>query len=229
MSIFLPATATCPVCNATKEVELAASVNADRRPDLREAILDGSFQAVACPKCDSPMRLPARITYLDVGRGQWILMDSAGARDDWAAGEAMARGVYDEAFGPDAPEFSREIGADLHARLVFGWPALREKVLCQSLGLDDTMLELLKIAVMRDVPGAPIAEATELRLVGGDDETLRFAWFNALTEEQLANLEVPRDAYDSLEEEPEGWDELRANFKDSLFVDLRRIATAPAR
>ena len=28
---------------------LAASVNADRRPDLREAILEGSFQAETCP------------------------------------------------------------------------------------------------------------------------------------------------------------------------------------
>ncbi|HUZ64422.1 MAG TPA: CpXC domain-containing protein [Acetobacteraceae bacterium] len=226
MSIFLTATATCPVCQATTEVELSASVNADRRPDLRDAILDGSFQAATCPKCASPMRLPARITYLDVGRGQWILMQSADTRDDWAAEETAASGVYDETFGAEAPEFSREIGADLRPRLVFGWPALREKLLCQQLGLDDVTLELLKIAVMRDVPGAPISDATELRLVGGDDTQLDFAWFNALSEERLASLEVPRDAYDSLEEEPEGWDSLRANFKDRMFVDLRRITAA---
>lgn len=37
--------ATCPACGAELEAETVASVNADRRPDLRDAILDGIFSA----------------------------------------------------------------------------------------------------------------------------------------------------------------------------------------
>ena len=36
------------------------------------------------------------------------------------------------------------MGEGFQPRLVFGWPALREKLLCASLSLNDVDLELLK-------------------------------------------------------------------------------------
>lgn len=57
---------------------------------------------------------------------------------------------------------------------MFGWAALREKLICQDLGVDDTTLEFLKMAIMRDVERPPVADETELRLTGGDVDTLEF-------------------------------------------------------
>src|SRR5580698_8815544 len=110
MSVFHQATVACGKCGTANDVDLAASVNADRRPDLRTAILDGSFQALKCEKCGTALRLPAHLTYLDTGRGQWIVVDSFAALPNWKDAEAEAQDAYDVTFGPDAPDASREIG-----------------------------------------------------------------------------------------------------------------------
>ena len=41
MSLFESAKSPCPKCGTPHAFEVVASVNADRRPDLRAAILDG--------------------------------------------------------------------------------------------------------------------------------------------------------------------------------------------
>jgi hypothetical protein len=223
MSIFLHATATCGKCGNKVAANLAASVNAVRRPDLRAKILDGSFQAEICAKCGGPMRLPAHLTYLDIKRGNWILVQATEALENWPAEETEAHNIFEQNFGADAPPASREIGADLVPRLVFGWPALREKLICSDLSVDDTTLELLKMSVMRNVAAPPIADQTELRLVGGEGDTLKFSWITSATEEPIVGLAVPREVYDDIAGDPDDWEEVRANFTGQMFVDLKRL------
>jgi hypothetical protein len=223
MSIFLDATATCGKCGAKVAIDLAASVNAVRRPDLRAAILDGSFQSATCAQCGGQMRLPAHLTYLDVKRGQWILVQTAEALENWKQEETEAHDIFEQNFGSEAPPASRDIGADLVPRLVFGWPALREKLICSDLAVDDTTLELLKMAVMRSVPDAPIADQTELRLVGGEGDALKLQWITSATEAPLAGLAVPREAYDDIAVGTAAWAAVRATFEGHMFVDVKRL------
>ena len=227
MSIFHPVTATCPHCGASTAVERSASVNADRRPDLREAMLDGSFQSEPCSSCGERMRLPPHLTFLDMNNGQWIMAEPADLLENWPAEEAEARDTYSRSFGDQAPPSGRALGEGLKSRLVFGWPALREKLLCSDLGLDDVTLELTKMAIIRSVDDAPLADETELRLVSGNAETLSFAWVVAETEERLATLPVPRSIYDDIAGDTEAWAPVREKFTDQLLVDLRRFITGP--
>jgi CpXC protein len=228
MSIFHPAMAVCKACGTKTAVERSASVNADRRPDLRTAIIDGSFQATDCGKCGTRLRLPPHLTYLDMRRGWWIMAEPAPLIEEWPRVEAEARQTYDATFGDRAPPSGRMLGDGLRSRLVFGWPALREKLICADLELDDLSLELLKMAVMRHVDNAPISDETELRLVGGEKKSLAFAWVVAATEERLAELAVPRDIYDGVAGDTEAWEAVRAKFEGQLLVDLRRLTTGPA-
>jgi endogenous inhibitor of DNA gyrase (YacG/DUF329 family) len=48
---FRTETVNCPACATPVEFELVFSVNADRRPDLRDAIVAGTFQRQPCPSC----------------------------------------------------------------------------------------------------------------------------------------------------------------------------------
>jgi CpXC protein len=223
MSIFKAVVPLCPSCRAPVEADWSASVNADRRPDLRAAILDGSFQQVTCGACGSSFRLPPHLTLLNLERDQWIAARPAEDLEDWRAAEAEAREIYDDSFGERAPREAQYLTVGLQPRLVFGWAALREKLLCVDLDLDDTTLELLKMATMRAVDDAPLADETELRLTGGDDETLHFAWLVARTGRVLDTLSVPRELFDQIEAEPEIWDPVRARFDGALLVDLRRF------
>ena len=148
MSMFDTATATCPKCGTEAELEVVLSVNADRRPDLRAEILDGSFQAVPCAKCGTRVRLEPEFVYFDLGRRQWIVVHPADAVDGWAEAEQHARAIFEESFGTGAPAQVRELTEGVAPRVVFGWPALQEKLLCADLALDDTALELLKLAIL---------------------------------------------------------------------------------
>ena len=223
MSIFHTATGTCPKCGTETDVELVASVNADVRPDLRQAILDGSFQAQPCPNCGTPMRLSPYLAFLNLGRSQWILVQPPEALANWRDAEQEAGQLYRDSFGAGAPKPAQDLAEGLQSRVVFGWPALREKLLCADLGLADTTLELMKIAIMRDVPNPPLADQTELRLTGGDDDTLRFAWIETETERTIAALSVPREVYDGVAGDVASWAALRSKFEGRLFIDLKRL------
>jgi hypothetical protein len=225
MSLFMMAEAICGGCGGTREVSRAASVNADRREDLRQAIIDGSFQAETCFDCGCAMRLPAQLSYLDIGRGQWIFAEDSADIVRWPELESNAQAMFDSTYGSAAPALARELGAGLAPRLVFGWPALQEKLRCRELGLDDVTLEMLKIVIMRDVPGSPLSDDTEFRLIGGDETELAMAWLRPTTETGLANLSVGRDVYDAIAE-GDGWDELRGILATGIFVDMRRMFTA---
>lgn len=228
MSLFNHATATCPHCAAQFDVEVVASINADRRPDLRQQIIDGAFQAVTCPTCATIFRLPPAFTYVDVGRGQWVLAYAAHELENWPALEAQAAVVFARSYGSEAPAAAREIGAGLTQRITFGWPALREKLLARTMGLDDVTLELLKIAVMRSVQKPPFADETELRLVGEDDGALKLAWLETGSEATLASLAVQRDIYDDIAFDTAAWSGLREQVAGRSFVDVNRLLVAPA-
>ncbi|MFY9479880.1 MAG: hypothetical protein WAQ08_19760 [Aquabacterium sp.] len=111
----------------------------------------------------------------------------------------------------------------MRARLVLGWTALREQLWCDELGLNDITLELLKLDLLGDMESALLADQTELRLVAGDAETLRFDWVELATERPLEGVEVPRSAYDELMVQADDWADLRARFDEALLVDWRRL------
>jgi hypothetical protein len=223
MSLLIRAAFACPVCTAGNEAEGAASVSADRRPDLREAILDGSFQQFACRACGAPIRLQPRFTYMDIARGQWIVAHAAADLPDWRILEDEARVVFAHSYGEAAPRAARRIGAGLRARMVFGWPAVREKLLCGVFGLDDVTLELTKLAVLRDVPGAPFGDAAELRLDGMEDADLVLQWSSVDNEASLTRLRLPRTVYDEIATDADVWAEPRDEFSARPFVDLTRL------
>jgi hypothetical protein len=226
MSMFFSVQATCDRCGTGTSFRLAASVNADRRPDLRQAIMDGTFQAETCPGCGAALRLPLHLSYLDLGRGQWVLAEHTEALPVWREAEQHAREVFEGTYGKNASGPAQELGTGLRPRLVFGWAAFRELLQADLLGLDAVGLELLKLVLLRTVPNAPIAEDTELRLIGGAGEMLEFLWVEGRTEKPLTGLSVSRETYDAVEVNAPDWAKLRRELRGALFVDYRRLFMA---
>jgi len=224
MSIFREETLACPACGTEVEFELVQSVSADRRPDLRDAILDGSFQRKACPSCGKGFRVEPEFVYMDFGRGQYLGVWPATRRHEWQACAAQTRAVFDAALGKDAPASARKLGDKLQVRAVFGWPALLEKVLARQLGIDDRTLEVTKLAVMRTRDETPLPGARELRLVGAVDGDPVLAWVGTAPsgEEREAALRVPRQLIADIEAEPEKWQALRDGVGEADVVDFQR-------
>jgi CpXC protein len=226
MSIFNRLSAQCPNCGTEQTIELVASVNADRRPDLREQILRQEFQARTCVSCSASFRLPPRFTYQHFAAQQWILVHPRADLANWRALDAEAAEIFAANYGPGTSPMAEEIGREISPRVVFGWPALREKLVSRELGLDDVTLELLKIAMLRTIPDPPYADARELRLTGGDADILRLSWIEAESEERLASVDMDRGIYDDIAGDPGGWSALRTDLTGHLFVDLKRLIFA---
>jgi CpXC protein len=223
MSLFENVMLPCPACGEPVEFEAVSSVNADRRPDLRDEILGGTFQQKPCPSCEVPFRLDPLFTYVDVGRGQWIVVHPFGYIGDWESLESQARAAFDRSYGPAAPEVARELGAGLQPRLTFGWHAMAEKILAREHNLNDVEFELTKMAVLRDSEQAPLTAHTELRLVDVQDGSLIMDWVVGSTGEVAERLTVPRAVYDEIVADRSAWQSLREEMDGRLFVDMQRL------
>jgi hypothetical protein len=227
MSRFHPETAPCTACGEKIEVDVVASIHADRRPDLRAAVLDDSLQREQCPKCSAALRLEPELTYVDASHGLWVLVKPARLVAEWTDLEDTARTTFARAYGDEAPPDARTAGARLKPRIAFGWAALREKALCAEHGVDDVALELAKLAILRTSSEPPLGDDTELRLVKADAANLTLEWRVAGSDERLEALEVPRSLLKEVAGDA-GWAPLRAELNEGPFVDIDRTLVATA-
>jgi len=229
MSMFTEIKVGCPACGTEMPFKAVRSVNADRRADLRAAILDESFQRTTCGACGTLFRLDPDFAYIHAGRGQWIAARPLARLADWKAQEAEARDAFDRVYGSEAPPGVQAIGRQVVPRITFGWAALREKLVVVAHGLDDVTVELAKAAVLRASGEAP-AGSSELRLAGvdADDRSLVFAWLRSADETAEGPMKrLPRETYDSVAADADGgWRELRQRVDAGLFVDLGRLLLA---
>jgi hypothetical protein len=228
MSIIEAQDVPCPACGTVHTFPVAHSLLADRRPDLRDAILADKFQSEVCDECGAHYRREPALNYLDIGRNQWILTRPAAEVIDWPTLEARALGIFELGYGLLAPAPAQEIGKDLTVRVAFGWPALREKLFVRDVGLDDVTLEILKLNLLRTLDGPALGDTTELRLVGVSDTVLNLAWLDADGEAWIETLDVPRSAYDDVDAAADDYRDLRATLSEGPFVDMNRLLIDPA-
>lgn len=238
MSLFKPMNLTCPVCGTLASVEVAGSINADRRPDFRDAILANDFQDTVCANCGTGFRNEPDLNYLDMGRGQWIAAMPARGMIDHLEHETEVLDTFATSFGARSTPEARAIGDTLAVRLTFGWPGLREKLLLRDLGLDDVTLECMKTDLIRRLDSVPLSPGVELRLVAMEDDNMSLIWVNALTEDVLEQVQMTRALYDMIAADPDAWAPIRAELTAGPFVDMQRLymgqgrtepaATAPA-
>src|SRR5262249_17903338 len=100
MSVFNTTQLACPACGVAVTFNLVHSVNAVRRPDLRAAILDRSFQRQPCPSCGTVFRVEPEFTYLDIKRKQFLAVWPPSNLAKWQDFEVRSQAAYDKAFGP---------------------------------------------------------------------------------------------------------------------------------
>ncbi len=223
MSLFTNSNVTCPNCEAVVNMPAVGSVNADRRPDFRDAILDDSFQVTTCPNCHEAFRLAPLFNYLDVGHGQWLAGLPASRVVDWPEVEDDIDSVFQASFGANVPAAARDVADLLTVRVCFGWPAIREKIYLKGVGLDDVTVEMMKMDLMRRLKDAPFVQGTELRVGAVDDQAFQMVWIDAETEDVRQRFSAQRALYDAITAKPEAWAALRDKLSDGPFVDMQKL------
>ncbi|MCK6524068.1 CpXC domain-containing protein [Myxococcota bacterium] len=222
MSTFALRPRRCLACGVSSEREVAVSLNGERRPDLRAAILDGSFQRYPCPSCGAPCRVQDPFVYLHFARKEWITCFSPEREPDWARLECEPMEDWREGMVTFAPPLVRDLSAGFRVRAVFGVDALREKLLCFEHGLDDAWLELLKLQLHRERADLTFSPRQRLRLYAVESDTL---WFGVTGANRT--LGVAREALLALQEDPIAWLTPMEHLTRGPYVDLGRIMFAP--
>jgi CpXC protein len=226
MSVFNTVAMPCPACGTSVNFELVHSVNAVRRPDLRAAILDRSFQRQACPTCSTLFRVAPTFTYLDIARKQFIAAWPATEVTNWKEVEARSQAAFDRGFGTGSD--GAEFAAGMQARCVFGWLGLNEKLIALEHGIADVDLEMAKLATLQAMGEMKLGADREFRLVGATAEELIVGWLRTSSEEIDDEYSVPRQILKDIEAAPDAWSALRADVSGGMFVDYRRLLLGKA-
>jgi len=223
MSLFQTISATCPHCGTQQAFEAVFSVNADRRPDFRDAIINDTFQFETCEKCGETFRLDPGFVYLDVTRRQWISAQPAASLGDWPQESEKAAEGRAESYGDEVPPAAQEVGKALQARVTFGWPALREKIIANAAGIDDVALELTKAALMRTQGDLALSMGRELRLQKAGEEGLQVAIVEAQSEAVIETLTLPFGFYQTIADGIADWGETAKTLGAGTFVDVQKL------
>ncbi len=161
-------------------------------PALRDAIVRGDFDALACPACGARVQQARVLAYTDFARKQWFAVFPEQALATWRDAAAYV----ETSFRTSVEEHERpEIHACVPAlrpgiRAVFGMSSLREKLRIADAGLDDRILEVLKLDVL---DWYDLAEG-DVWFSHREDDVLVFAW-RASPDAAWALYPVPFDAY----------------------------------
>lgn len=86
--------------------------------------------------------------YTDPSRHLQVYVMPSAQRPRHAEHVGMVREVLRQAGGEGAAPIVRAVAATFTIRLVFGYDELREKVLCAEHGLDDRILEVVKLRLL---------------------------------------------------------------------------------
>lgn len=210
MSRFAAITLPC-ACGHGQPARVAESINVTRTPAARAEILAGTLHCFECAQCGAALVHRGPWLYTDVDRRQMISVRLPEEADDWAGWEVVAERAFWKQY-PRGGESWRADADDYRLRLVFGQWALREKLLLWDAGLDDAMVEIIKLdlRLRHGLGGLPIVVAVTasdlvLRVVGSDDEVrVDRAAVGAL------DLRLIQRRYPGL--------------RERLFVDHRRVA-----
>src|SRR5512140_1883141 len=150
MSTFVPSLIRCP-CGEEYRVEVANGLHISLRPDIRRQIFDGTFHKFTCPACGMPTMVDRLLSFTDFPRRQWFTIAPSNGlpwRRKWLA---LADESFTAAMVEHAPPMVVGWSTEMTRRLMFGLASLREKLVIADAGLDDRVVELLKIQLIRDL------------------------------------------------------------------------------
>src|SRR5690606_27679577 len=118
------------------------------RPEVRQAILDGTFHRFVCPSCGRRNTVEKLLAYTDFPRRQWFTVVPRAAltrRSEWLR---LAEDSFRATMVEHAAPIVKTWAPDMTRRVIFGLASLREKLVAFEAGLDDRWLELVKLELI---------------------------------------------------------------------------------
>jgi hypothetical protein len=224
VSTFVPSTIIC-TCGEHYVVEVANGLHISARPDIRQQILDGTFHRFNCPRCGATTMVDKLLSYTDFPQRQWFTIapsDGLPWRRKWLA---IANESFAATMQNNAPPMVVQWGTEMTRRLMFGLAALREKLVVFDAGLDDRVIELLKIQLLRDLRDT-FSPSQYFHVVAVTADRLVFE--KTHPDGVIRSFELPRSLYDDLARSDALAETIATAFPDGLLIDHRAMLAPEA-
>lgn len=185
----------CPFCGREQTVELWDSLGVDEEPGLREELVAGRINRVACAGCGKTFRVDKPLIYRDAEQDLFIHYDPL-------VGGRVLKDV-EAAFRAGVAELNRLLPPDVpppEAHLVVEWGELVERVFLLEEGLDARLVEHVKYMMYQQNPDKLPAEKKNLLFDAQDstDDQLCFVVQDRATRKLEAVLNFARADYEAL-------------------------------
>jgi hypothetical protein len=228
MSIWTNQEIACEACGARFRGRVVSGLNLTRNPDVRQAILDEKLHVFECPQCGARVLLDRTFLYTDLERRHFLGVFPRGRERGFRNAERDVEELYrvnivDEPsgilFGGEDPRFE--------VRAVFGYGRLREKLVAWDAGLDDRLVEVLKMHLLRE--RRELDGFLDLRLdaVAGPAGPLSLLALRDDGPERL-RIDAPLEAYRALEAQRDTYANTYPDLFGLAFADLRRYLLGDA-
>jgi hypothetical protein len=198
VSTWVEESLRCPACAHGFVARVVRGAHVTRAPQLRDAALRGALGVIDCPACARGFAAPGDLVYTDFDRGHWIHVAPAEALARWPAVERDALDAFDRALRDTSP-LAAPLAARFRVRIVFDSDELRERLACWDAGVDDALVECVKLRCLRERPDVRRPDE-RLRLYGvADDGALSLGTTGG------ARWTVPRAARDAIAADAAAW------------------------
>ena len=172
----------CPECGKIFQVSMHATVLPGEHPELRKSILSETFFSFTCPNCGYQADMVYPVLYHDREAGYMIYLSAHPE-------PALSQKVPQEL-------------SDIRKRVVRNQKELKEKILIFDAELDDTAIEIVKLAVLDIIAKKYGDENSRAFFQSANEETVDFAVFYTNYTDpviQSAGVSLYRQAQELLE------------------------------
>ena len=183
----------CPKCHQKFVVEGGGFVSIDEQPEMLKHLLDASFFARRCPHCQEPVLCQFYLLVCRSSKKYCIMLNWD--QEDSQRYCSQTRSLL-----------SDDLKKNARQRIVSTYPDFREKLVVLEAGLDDNIIEVMKISFLQHEKNEKIRQMRFDKIENG--HFVFHVYFKG--ESEPKTLGIPGEAYDKLSSElhgrfPEGY------------------------
>ena len=136
----------CPKCTTNVEAEQWTAVNGEKNPQQKLKILEGTLFKAKCKKCGHESSIGYPMLYNDTKQNYmiWLVYDEQEVKH---VTDYFKKSKLEVSDSDDSDE---TVDSQCRQRIVMSPEALREKIMIFDSGLDDKMIEILKLAYAKE-------------------------------------------------------------------------------
>lgn len=209
---------------------IVKSLNASRHLGLREQVLQRQLHRFDCPSCQRRLIVDSDFFWFDFHRKQFIGVFPAGMRSHAEKCESILASTFAFTMKEQAPRMIQEYSRGFLVRTVFGVEELREKIVIHDAGLDDVLVEMVKIELLAAHPELLRRGVVCLRLDSLLDDGSLLMFPEAKDGTLLGNpplgIGIKREIYEALVPQRARLLEERSAIVSGSHVSMRRLADA---